>query len=45
MKKILLFDDIITTGSTVIHGAELLYENGAQCVFPVSYAKTNRKTD
>ncbi|MBE6570111.1 MAG: ComF family protein [Ruminococcaceae bacterium] len=38
--KILLFDDIITTGSTVIRAAGLLYENGAESVFPVSYART-----
>lgn len=43
--KILLFDDIITTGSTMRHAAELLYENGAECVFPVSYARTMRDTE
>lgn len=41
-EKILLFDDIITTGSTMLRAANLLYEKGAACVFPVSYAKTKR---
>lgn len=40
--KVLLFDDIITTGSTMLRAAELLYKNGAECVFPVSYARTKR---
>ena len=38
--KILLFDDILTTGSTVKTSAELLYAAGADAVFPVLIAKT-----
>jgi len=40
--KILLFDDIITSGATMIYAANLLYEGGAIRVFPVSYARTRR---
>ena len=38
--RYLLFDDIITTGSTVRTAAELLYECGAEAVFPVALART-----
>ncbi len=38
--KILLVDDILTTGSTVKASAELLYAAGAERVFPVLIAKT-----
>jgi predicted amidophosphoribosyltransferase len=38
--KILLVDDILTTGSTVRTSAELLYAAGAERVFPVLVAKT-----
>ena len=38
--KILLVDDILTTGSTVRTSAELLYAAGAERVFPVLIAKT-----
>ena len=38
--KYLLFDDIITSGATVMAAANLLYANGAAEVFPVSIART-----
>lgn len=38
--RYLLFDDIITTGSTVKAAAEILYEAGAADVFPVALART-----
>ncbi len=38
--RYLLFDDIITSGATVTRAAELLRENGAGEVFPVSIART-----
>ncbi|MBR5367425.1 MAG: ComF family protein [Clostridia bacterium] len=38
--KYLLFDDIITTGSTITAAAELLYAGGAAAVFPVALART-----
>ncbi|MBO7405838.1 MAG: ComF family protein [Clostridia bacterium] len=38
--KYLLFDDIITTGSTITAAAALLYEGGAATVFPVALART-----
>ena len=41
--KILLFDDIVTTGSTVSASADLLYEAGAAEVFPVFLARTIRR--
>lgn len=39
-EKILLIDDICTTGSTVDYLAELLFENGAGEVFAAVFAKT-----
>ncbi len=39
-KKIILFDDIITTGATVGQSAELLKAAGAERVFPVCIART-----
>jgi len=41
--KYLLFDDIVTSGSTMSTAAGLLYDNGAAAVFPVFIARTNRK--
>ena len=41
--KILLFDDIVTTGSTVSASADLLYEAGAAEVFPVFLARRIRQ--
>ena len=38
--KYLLFDDIITSGATVMTAARLLYSCGAAEVFPVSIART-----
>ncbi len=40
--KYILFDDIITTGSTVSAAVNLLYLCGAAAVYPVSIAKTKR---
>lgn len=39
-KRIILFDDVITTGSTMRSAADLLFDAGAKIVFPVSIAKT-----
>ena len=39
-EKILLTDDIITTGSTIRAAASLLLEAGASAVFPVALART-----
>ncbi len=41
-KKILLIDDVITTGATVSACARLLRQGGAQKVFPISIARTKR---
>lgn len=41
-KRIILFDDVITTGATMELSAELLLAAGAESVFPVSIAKTKR---
>ena len=42
-KKYLIFDDIITTGATVSSCAKLLYDSGAETVFPVCIARTKPK--
>ena len=39
-KRFILFDDVITTGATVREAADLLYDAGAEAVFPVCIAKT-----
>lgn len=41
-KKILIIDDVITTGSTINACARLLREAGAEQVFPISIARTKR---
>ena len=38
--KVLLFDDIITTGSTICAAADILHRSGASAVFPVALART-----
>ncbi len=38
--RVLLFDDIITTGATMREAAQTLALAGAACVFPVAFAKT-----
>ncbi len=38
--RFILFDDVITTGATVREAADLLYDAGAEAVFPVCIAKT-----
>ena len=38
--RVLLFDDIITTGATMRSAGEILADAGAAAVFPVAYAKT-----
>ena len=40
-KKIILVDDVITTGSTIIHCAEKLFHAGASDVFLASVAKAD----
>ena len=40
-KKFFLVDDVMTTGATLYACANLLYENGAADVIPVTYAKDN----
>lgn len=42
-KRIILFDDVITTGATMELSSELLLAAGAESVFPVSIAKTKRR--
>ncbi len=42
-KRIILFDDIATTGATARAAAELLIAAGAKSVFPVFIAKTPKK--
>ena len=42
-KKYFLVDDIMTTGSTLVYCAQLLYGVGATDVIPVTYAKDNYK--
>lgn len=41
--KVLLVDDIVTTGSTIRAAADLLYEGGAEAVFPAAIARTYPK--
>ncbi|MBQ8641382.1 MAG: ComF family protein [Clostridia bacterium] len=46
--RVLLFDDIITTGATMREAGQVLAEAGAVAVFPVAFAKTmytRRKTN
>lgn len=41
-KKVLIVDDVITTGATINACARLLKENGAELVFPISIARTRK---
>lgn len=41
--KYFLVDDVLTTGATLYHCAELLLKSGAQAVVPVTYCKDNIK--
>ncbi len=47
--RVLLFDDIVTTGATMREAGQTLLWAGAACVFPVTFAKTmplaNREKD
>ncbi len=43
-RKIILFDDIITTGATVRAASDLLVGAGAECVFPVCIARVRKET-
>lgn len=38
-QKVLLVDDVYTTGRTLFHGAELLYKNGAKTVKSLTFAR------
>ncbi|MFC4772113.1 ComF family protein [Enterococcus hermanniensis] len=38
-QKVLLVDDVYTTGRTLFHGAELLYKNGAKVVNSLTFAR------
>lgn len=40
--RVLLFDDIITTGATMREAGHVLVEAGAAAIFPVAYAATQR---
>ncbi len=42
-KKIILFDDVITTGATVAAATDELIRRGAEAVFPVCIARTQTK--
>lgn len=42
-RKIILFDDIITTGATIRAASDLLTDAGAECVFPVCIARVQKK--
>jgi len=41
--KILLFDDIVTTGATITEAARVLAHAGADVVFPIVFAQTYPK--
>ena len=43
-RKIILFDDIITTGATVRAATDLLTDAGAECVFPVCIARVQKES-
>ena len=43
-KKIILVDDVVTTGATVIECAKILKRNGASKIFAVSLASPNNET-
>lgn len=38
-QKVLLVDDVYTTGRTLFHGAELLYKNGVEAVESLTFAR------
>lgn len=38
-QKVLLVDDVYTTGRTLFHGAEILYENGVKTVCSLTFAR------
>lgn len=38
-QKVLLVDDVYTTGRTLFHGAEILYRNGAETVKSLTFAR------
>lgn len=42
--RVLLFDDIITTGSTMREAGQVLAEAGAAAIFPLAFAKTMHKS-
>lgn len=41
--RVLLLDDIITTGSTIRAAGNALVQGGATAVFPIAYATTMNK--
>ena len=38
-QRVLLVDDVYTTGRTLFHAAELLYKNGAETVKSLTFAR------
>lgn len=38
-QRVLLVDDVYTTGRTLVHGAELLYQNGVETVKTLTFAR------
>lgn len=38
-QRVLLVDDVYTTGRTLLHGAEILYQNGAKVVNSLTFAR------
>ncbi len=38
-QRVLLVDDVYTTGRTLVHGAELLYQNGVKTVKTLTFAR------
>ena len=42
-KKVLIIDDVMTTGATINACAKLLKDNGAKLVFPACIARTRKK--